>query len=183
MNKLLISPVFALFLISVKAQVTKGNWLVGGNAVFSTLKSASTSAVQFKQTNIQLSPVVGYFLKDKFAVGLKPSYTYGSNIVANTNSIIRIGPFARYYLLSTERTFNLISEVSHAYGSISGKGQTEGQRFNTFSLSAGPVIYFNSSVGLEFLIAYSNTKVVNFTGHNNELNFGIGFQFHLEKDN
>ena len=42
-------------------------------------------------------------------------------------------------------------------------------------------MYFNSSVGLEFIIAYTITKAVGFPGANNEIKFGIGFQIHLEK--
>lgn len=119
---------------------------------------------------------------DKFAVGLNPSLTYGSNNVANTSTIITIGPFVRYYFLKTENIFNLFAEGSYAYGSNTGKGQGKGQHLNIFSFSGGPVLYFNSSVGLEFTIGYSTTKVVGFSGTNNEIRFGIGFKFHLEKD-
>lgn len=171
-----------IFSNTAYSQITKGNWLVGGSASFSRLQSSSTATLQFKQTNFQISPLMGYFVKDKFAVGLRPSLTYGSNTIANSSTIISVGPFVRYYLLKPENIFNIFTEGSYAYGSITGKGQGTGQRLNTFSFSAGPVLYFNSSVGLEFIIAYSTTKVVGFTGTNNEIRFGIGFQFHLEKD-
>jgi hypothetical protein len=183
MQKTILLIIAACFIIkNANSQITKGNWLVGGSASFSSLKSSSTATIQFKQTNFQISPLVGYFVKDKFAIGLKPSLTYGSNTIANTNTIISIGPFVRYYFLKPENIFNLFTEGSYAYGSNTGKGQGTGQKSNTFSLSAGPVLYFNSSVGLEFIIGYSTTKVVGFSGTNNEIRFGIGFQIHLEKD-
>ena len=53
--------VVVLISIKSKSQITKGNWLVGGNASFSLLKSSSTASIQFKQTNIELTPTVGYF--------------------------------------------------------------------------------------------------------------------------
>lgn len=121
-------------------------------------------------------------MRDNFVVGFKPSYTYGSNSIANTNSIIKIGPFVRYYFLKSENILNLFAEGSYGYGSITGKGQNQGQKLNTFSFSGGPVLYFNSSVGLEFTIEYSRTKIIGFSGNNNEIKFGIGFQFHLEKE-
>ncbi|MGN6540899.1 MAG: outer membrane beta-barrel protein [Ginsengibacter sp.] len=164
------------------SQITKDNWLVGGNASFSQLQSASTSAAKYKQTNFQITPLVGYFLKDKFAVGLNPSFTYVSNNVGSTSTIINIGPFVRYYFLNPENTINLFAETGYAYGSITGKGQEKGQHLNTFSFSGGPVVYFNTSVGLEFILSYSTTKVKSFSGANNEIKFGIGFQIHLEKD-
>ena len=166
--------------LTANCQITKGNWMLGGNASFSSLKSSSTAAAQFKQTDIQIIPTVGYFFIDKFTAGLRPSLTYGSNTIANSNTIIGIGPFARYYFLSPDNILNLFTEGSYSYGSISGKGQIA-SKSNTYSVSGGPVVYFNSSVGLEFTLAYSTTKVVGFTGTNNEVRFGIGFQFYLEK--
>ncbi|MCO5237936.1 MAG: hypothetical protein M9904_14575 [Chitinophagaceae bacterium] len=163
-------------------QITKENWLVGGNAAFSQLQSSSRSAAQSKRTSFQITPLVGYFLWDKFAAGLNPSLTYVSNNVGSTNTIINIGPFIRYYFLNEENIINLFAESGYAYGSITGKGQEKGQHLNTFSFSGGPVIYFNSSVGLEFIIAYNTTKAVGFSGNNSKLQFGIGFQIHLERD-
>lgn len=171
-----------IFNFKSNSQITKDNWLVGGSASFSSLKSSSEAVVQFKQTNIQITPLVGYFLMDQFAVGLNPSFTYGSNNVANTSTVINIGPFVRYYFLKPENIFNLFTQGSYAYGSITGKGQSIGFKLNTFAISGGPVLYFNSTVGLEFIIAYSTTKAVGAPGTNNEIRFGIGFQIHLEKD-
>jgi hypothetical protein len=57
---------------------------------------------------------------------------------------------------------------------------------NTFSASAGPVIYFNSSVGMEFLLGYYSRKEViqqngDIINHQKGFQIGIGFQIHLEK--
>ncbi|HET7115472.1 MAG TPA: hypothetical protein VFI29_03235 [Hanamia sp.] len=181
MKKGLLIFTTTFFIFNAKSQITKDNWLVGGNASFSQLQSSSTSAAQFKQTNFQITPLVGYFLWDKFTAGLNPSLTYVSNNVGNTSTIINIGPFVRYYFLDAENIVNLFAESGYAYGSITGKGQEKGQHLYTFSFSGGPVIFFNTSVGLEFIITYSTTKVVGFSGANNELKFGVGFQIHLEK--
>ena len=177
----LILVTTSIFLTS-KSQITKNNWLLSGSASFSTLKSSSSATLQFKQTDFQIIPSIGYFIIDKFAIGLHPSFTYGKNtIVANAKpqTIFSIGPFARYYLLKTERPFNLFTEAGYAYA-IFKQGSDFKQ--NTFSASAGPVLYFNTAVGLEFTIGYSTSKAVNFTGSNNEIRFGIGFQFHLENE-
>lgn len=121
------------------------------------------------------------FVADKLVAGLKPSFIYGSGSITNSTTIIGIGPLVRYYLLSPENMFNLFTEAGYSYGNIKSKGGGSGQKSNTFSISGGPVLYFNSSVGLEFTCAYSKTKVVGFSGNNNELKFGIGFMFYLEK--
>ena len=179
MQKIMPSVFFIMLIVSINAypQITKGNWLLSGSASFSRLQSSSQASVQYKQTDFQISSSVGYFLMDKFAVGLKPSLLYGSNNVGNSSKVITIGPFARYYFLKPENIFNLFSEGAYGYGIFGG-----GQKSNTFSVAAGPVLYFNSSVGLEFTIGYSTTKFVGFSGSNNLMLVGIGLQFHLEKD-
>lgn len=78
---LILSAIF--FILTAKSQITKGNWLVGGNASFSSLQNSSSASVQFKQTNVEISSLAGYFLKDKFAVGVNPSLSFGSNTVGN----------------------------------------------------------------------------------------------------
>jgi hypothetical protein len=77
---------------------------------------------------------------------------------------------------------NLFAQTGYDYYTITGKTQAKGQHQSTFLFSGGPVIYFNTSVGLEFIITYATTKVVGFSGNNNKIQFGIGFQIHLEKD-
>ena len=183
MQKTILLIIATNFIIyNVNSQITKGNWLVGGSTNFSTIQYSSAASLHYKQTNFQINPIVGYFLKDKFALGLRPSLSYGratgsNNTVYSSGTVINIGPFARYYFLKPENIFNLFAQGSYGYGTVTG-----GQRSNTFSFAAGPVLYFNSSVGLEFTIGYSTTKSVGFSGNNNEVLFGIGFQIHLEKD-
>ena len=165
---------------NLKSQITKGYWLLSGNGSISSLKSSSDASLQFKQTDIQISAGIGYFPLDKFAIGVRPSFTYGNNnINSGSAKIWGVGPFVRYYFLEKEKVFNLLAETSYSYQSIIGQGS--GQQSNTFAFSAGPVVYFNSNVGLEFTLGYSTTKIVGFDGSNNKLQFGIGFQFHLEK--
>jgi hypothetical protein len=184
-KSILLFLIAFIFCNNANCQITKGNWLVGGSATFSRLQNSSTASAQFKQTNFEIRPLLGYFLKDKFAVGLDPSLVYGSNIINNSNNSstsFSIGPFIRYYFLDTENMVNLFAQTGYDYYTITGKGQGKGQHLNTFSFSGGPVIYFNTSVGLEFIISYSTTKVAGFSGNNNKIQFGIGFQIHLEKE-
>lgn len=184
MIKILFLTIFILLLSFISnSQITKNNWLLSGNASFSTQKNSSAASLQYKQTDIQISPTVGYFIVDKFAVGLRPSLVYGrNNLISSSKSstVFLIGPFVRYYLLNPEQVFNLFAETGYSFGTISNEGPNTKQ--NTFSCSAGPVLYFNTAVGLEFIVGYTSTKIVDFEGSNNALRFGIGFQFHLEKE-
>jgi len=168
----------------INGQITKGNWLVGGSASFSQENFSIPTNVIYKQTNLQITPLAGYFLLDKFAVGLNPSLDYVNvSHGPEINTIITVGPFARYYFLEADKIFNLFAQGSYGYGGNTSKvqGRKQGYNQNTFAFSGGPVLYFNRSVGLEFTINYSITKFVGYTGANDELSYGIGFQIHLEK--
>lgn len=175
---------FILFCFIIKTsdgQISKDNWIMGGSAGFSTLNSSSEAGLQFSQKDFRISAAAGYFLTDKFVIGIKPSFSYGSNSISISSTVIGIGPFVRYYLLSREYMFNLFTEGSYSYGNTKDLKQN-GQRSNTYSLSGGPVIFINSSIGLEFGVSYATTKVLNSTGKINGLNFGVGFMFYLDKN-
>jgi hypothetical protein len=192
--------ILAVSMIKISSgQLTKQNWLVGGNGIFnSTTYNNSAGIPGQKMTNIQLTPNIGYFITDKFATGLKLSFgsvrfrIEGQNNLTK-NTTYSFGPFVRYYLLPIKKQFNILIDGSYQYGiERSGGGSAPiGQplefsitqyKKNTFSISAGPVLYFNSHVGLEFLIGYTTSKYVKFSGNNNTLLVGIGLQVHLEKD-
>lgn len=60
-------------------QLTQGNWLLGGSSQFSLYQNKYTTQypTAFEQTsqgfNITASPNIGYFIKDRFALGIRPS--------------------------------------------------------------------------------------------------------------
>lgn len=164
-------------------QITKHNWLVGGNADFSSSKSESSSSVgNTSRIYFRVAPKIGYFIIDKFAAGVSGLINY-EKVTFNASgqskqSYYSIGPFARYYFLSFDKPVNLFSEISY-YHLISNPGN---QGSNNFSFAVGPVFYLNTIVGIEFTAGYSVTK-------NNDANLtykifqlGIGLQIHLEKD-
>jgi hypothetical protein len=139
-----------------------------------------------------LSPNIGYFISDKFAVGLKTLFSWSKGEFfpddpawsgGKTNSTkFSIGPFVRYYFLDMTKQYNILSEVSYQQGTWNSVGANG--TLHSFNASAGPVIFFNSSVGLEMLLGYSANSE-NFKGSykNSPKGFAIniGFQIHLAK--
>ena len=179
-----------------KCQLDKGIWLVGGSGSFQSYKrdyQIPPNSVQYKATNISLSPSVAYFIIDKLALGVRPSYSQikeeGVSSTGNISggkgnfSSIEIGAFGRWYFLNKENNYNILSDISYNYGFQSNFGSNTGQS-NSFKFLAGPEFYFNSSIGIELLLGYSSTQILNNDGTSN-LNKGflttIGFQIHLEK--
>jgi hypothetical protein len=183
-------------------QVTKNNWLVGGTGFFNSTTYTNDLGFQTQRiTNLQLLPNIGYFLMDKFAGGLRLNYSNsrnkniseGAGYNLGKNRTYGFGPFLRYYFLNPNKQFNLLIDGSYQYnierrGGVSSNGNTPmpvpitQYSKNTFSIAAGPVVYFNTSVGLEFLVGYSTTKYIQNSGSNSGIQVGLGLQVHLEKD-
>ena len=160
------------------SQITKGNWLVGGNANFS-LQQEMLNQSNITGFSINAAPDIGYFIIDKFAAGAKTKLSYRFiklNGPVDKSTYLGFGPFLRYYFLSTSNRINIFAESAYQY-SVDFKGHSQ----NDFNFSAGPVIYFNTSVGLEFAFTYDTFKGT-ISGPANTFSFGIGFQIHLEKE-
>jgi len=71
-----IMKIYYLFLFLVlitfsnaNAQITKGNWIVGGSLSYIRINNSSPNNALYKESILNIKPIVGYFLKDKFALG------------------------------------------------------------------------------------------------------------------
>lgn len=190
---------FVLLLIIVSTtfgQLTKGHWLVGGSGKFYSYEneySTSSFTSNGKYTQIDLSPNIGYFLANKFALGVKSTissikgdFTVVGGVGNGGTSTQRylFGAFGRYYFLEEAKQTNIVIEASYQAGMIRGLNNTKGN-LNNFSISAGPVIYFNQSVGIEFLLGYV-TNSEKYTSqvlseNKNGFQISIGLQIHLIK--
>jgi len=192
MKKIFFSLLLTIFFLAAKSQLTKNNWLVGGTGSFYTYKdyfSSSTYTSEAKYTQIDISPLIGYFVVDKLAFGLQPTFssirgkvTTSGGLRTNVRRYL-IGPFGRYYLLEKDKPFNILTHISYQYGIQTIDGEKEGTT-NTFSALVGPVIYFNTSVGIEFLLGYNSSKVdveSAFKEIKKGFQIAVGFQIHLEK--
>ena len=173
------------------SQITKNNWLIGGNGkLFSDNSDYSSDTYTYtaKLTQIDISASVGYFLADKLALGLRPTF---SSIKGRVTSIgggttntqrIWIGPFTRYYFLQKDNQFNLLADIGYQWGFFKA-GSQKGE-LATFNTMSGPVIYFNNCIGIEFLLGYAYSKEDVREGSklvNKGFQTAIGFQIHLEK--
>ncbi len=188
MKAFLITTLFSFVLLSGQAQITKNNWLVGGAANFSSsVQKVNNNTDKLKATNFSILPNIGYFIADKFAVGVSPGITFGKskdNYLESSFTSYKISPFARYYFLDTENITNLFLQGSFGYGLIRTRDSNNNlakSKYTTYSIMAGPVIYFNTSVGLEFTAGWNYFKTINEKSSNGSLLLGIGLQIHLEK--
>lgn len=191
--KFYLSLLLILFFVNdAKAQLDKKTWLVGGsgNLYLSKrdYKTFSSTGLSRKTNELYLNlyPTIGYFLADNFAIGLKPYFTWGkgsdiSSSISSDSKRYGIGPFARVYFMDKQKAYNILTDVTYQMGiwSLGGNGKQ-----TNFSISAGPVIYFNSSVGIEFLLGYNSIseELKDYSISSSQgLQVSIGLQIHLIK--
>lgn len=112
MNKIKIFTIISTFIwLTANSQISKGYWLLGGNADFksSTEKSAlreTTTKLDFIGYNV--NPNVGYFILDKLAIGLNANISSSKYNEDKTSVGYGLGPFARYYFLKPDKQINLL---------------------------------------------------------------------------
>ncbi|MDQ6610159.1 MAG: hypothetical protein M3Y85_10105 [Bacteroidota bacterium] len=171
-------------------QIEKGNWLVGGSGSYNRTKSEGLS--KYTSRTVDFAIPVGYFIKDKFAAGIMANILFSKEefpqidgtTAKQTFNQVGIGPFMRYYFLKFSGNINILSEGSVLYttGKVKNRGTTIDQpAFLDYSFYTGPVIFFNSSVGLEFLLGYKYSSYTDIDIQEKSIKFKIGFQIHLEK--
>lgn len=172
-----------LFVSNTYGQLNQKNWLVGGSANIAYTKSTPNQVTDFytgaenKITSLLIEPNIGYFIKDKFVVGIKlgASNSYNSQDSFKINQTqLSISPFIRFYILNIEKTYNLFFEPSYFKYTYKPLGNVDG-----YGLKLGHVYFLNSSIGFETSINYQKRNGINFD--TDEMFLGCGFQLYLEK--
>lgn len=174
-----------LITFSANAQITKGNWLVGGNASFSYDSHKTTNDLgntRYSSFNLELSPNVGYFFVDKLAGDARISYNQNfseESTSSSDSSTLSVDPFVRFYFLPTEQNFNIFGESSYKFYL-----KNEYSDIKTFSVKAGATYFVNHSVGYELALQYLNSNFdnsFNSSGTINTIMLSFGVQIYLEK--
>lgn len=190
---------FTLCSVTAKCQLDKKTWLVGGSGSFysyNETQTISANTLFFKNSNIEVSPSIGYFFMDKLALGIRQTLMWQkSDFIRSAGNVsggysnqlkYNVGPFGRYYFLDKEKPFNLFTEINYQFGINKFITSNSKGKFNQFSTNAGTVIFFNSSVGLEILLGYkTTTESIDSPSPDYNINrkgfqMAIGFQIHLE---
>ena len=185
------------FFSSIHAQLNKGQWMVGGNAAFST-SSYSLPIYQgemtFSTTQLQINPGAGYFIIDKLSAGLRLTTDFTT---AKTTSVQQssysdetkftqygVSPFVRYYFLPKTNKVNLLADVSYSYlfsksDAIGNGGSITKYNSHAYTFTAGPAFVLNAHVSLELTASYEIFKTGAQPPHIFMVN--AGFQIHLGK--
>lgn len=206
--KLLLTAIASLLLaIGLNGQILqKGNFVVGSTLGFSSAdskvtlstndvedESAGPSSLQFG-----ISPNVGYFVADNFALGIGMDYTFSSlkepNEDRTDDTDLLFGPFGRAYLpVGEDMAFFL--EAGFGFGTSSDDQfigeEKQSIRTNVFAVGVGPgfTIFSSQAIGIEAMFKYNyarskfdteaggiktTTKTIT-----NQFDIGIGLQFYF----
>lgn len=187
-----IKLIFAFSLLSSfftsTAQITKGNWMFGGNASFSNKERYNNDFKndKLKTSEFDIKANAGYFFMEKLQSGVRISYLNynlkNDDSGASNKHWLKYGVYSRYYFLKSEKLINIFLDGEYFLGNQIYYNGDYKDNLNGFSISAGPTIFFNSSVAMEMGINYSSTKYkgINDSTENN-LQFSLGFQIFLDK--
>jgi len=193
MKKLAVLFLFSVFIIKSHSQITKGNWLVGGSMAYSKENSSRNDVVNRKERTIDVSGNVGYFIVPKLTGGIRLNSFFskqkypqidGSYSTISQNNL-GVGPFARYYFLNAENQINIFTDEGILYSVLRIKSTSTQKSYEKtlkYYFSGGAVIFLNTSVGIELILSYNNTKVIKYDSKGESVQFRVGLQFYLEKE-
>ena len=160
MKKLTLLALIALTAhTTLRAQLTKQSWMVGGSIAFTSATNTQTFG-GVTSTLFSITPKAGYFIIDRLAAGVSVAaafshYHYNSQPNPQTfnSSIYGIGPFVRYYFLPTQKPTNILVEVYDLYSTNTATGNSN-THTNEYGFAAGPAFFLSPSVALELTLGY-----------------------------
>lgn len=176
---------FAVFLLvssnAIFAQVDQGQIMVGGAAQFNR-----GSIGDWKSTEINIAPNLGYFVINQLAVGLRPEFTYGKTkqkingtTLTNSSTTYTIAPFVRYYFMPSGEQLNIFADASYGFGSTKEKDESSVDE-NYYQIKAGPAFFLTPNTALEFALYYRSYGGDRFPDDRyNNFGLSVGFQIHL----
>jgi hypothetical protein len=193
MKKVLLLAVFIVGTLTAEAQTQTGNLMLGGALEFrSTSRQAADNSSSFT-----LSPSVGYFMSDNFALGLSVGFetnSTGTGSDKTVNNSFGLGPFARYYVFTSNSQFGFFGQAALTFGT-GASGLADGPKVNSsylsFALSPGAAYFFNEHWALELMITtlgitsrdpnkdVDNDKTTEFTFGVRSLSPSVGIRYHF----
>lgn len=170
MKKILFTLLASILLsTNASSQITKGNWMYGGDATFRGYKFENSEKYTYYA---EVFPKAGYFFADNFVAGSEIG-VYINNATYYTSFV----PFARYYILDSEKILNPFVEGGIGIELINYKNSDQSFNELMYQFKFGSSIFFTSSSALNITLNYKNNSFE----FDQEISLAIGFQIHLEK--
>jgi hypothetical protein len=175
---LLVTVATLFFASSIKAQIQRGNLLIGADLADFNLGLNSGNGY-----DILINPRLAYFIKDGLAVG--PYVTLGLQGAKHIEptTLYGVGALGRYYVSDT--VMNLLKHgrfFVEANAGIQGNNNSENdETTNGLGLGIGPgyAYFITPNVGLETLLKYNGIIGFGSSVTTSNLRLSLGFQIYL----
>ncbi len=146
-------------------QTEKGHFLISGSTNLSfttTTTSTNESNTDYKNTNINFTPIVGYFISEDVSLGLLVTYQGSFNEHVDQTSFVA-GPFLRYYFAKSDKLFPFAqtavffgsNSVNYDYSSNESKISTD---MFGYELDLGLGILLSKQVSFDIILGYAHAK-------------------------
>jgi outer membrane protein len=193
-NFFVFAAIAVLSVVSVNAQVEKGNWWFGADAGLSLNSTSNTPEVNLDGndfetkitfTEISFTPSANYFVIDNLSIGLdfsiastKTKAEFDDAEDESTTTSLGIIPNATYFFGDS----NFKPFLSAGVGYLYSGGEDDITKFSGLALKGqGGLAYFvNNSVSVNFSVEYINANLKNKEDDNFELKtntFALGLGF------
>lgn len=179
MKKFTFLTVLALALstTALKAQIQKGNVMVGAN--FANFDLGLNGAKPF---SIDITPKAAWFIQDNVALGAYVNLGIKTAKGANTTTTYGLGGLGRYYTgadVEVLRHGRFFAEANAGIGGVNvsdGGGHTNG-----IDLGVGPgfAYFITPNIGLETLLKYKGVFGFGNAVNTSNLNLSFGLQIYL----
>jgi len=166
-----------LCLNAVKAQLQKGNVLVGGD-----LAGFNLGLNKDGYFNMNINPKAAWFVKDNMAIGGYVNFGLSTIKGAGTTTQYGVGALGRYYI--NDPKINVLQHArffAEANVGIEGDNYSKGGSTNGLGIGFGPgLAYFvTPNIGLEALLKYDGIVGFGSRATTSSLDFSLGFQVYL----
>jgi len=175
---LLVTVATLFFASSTKAQIQRGNLIVGGDIANFNLGLNSGNGY-----DILINPSMAFFIKDGLAIGPFVTLGFSGAKGIEPTTIYGVGALGRYYVSDT-----VVSLLKHgrffveANAGIEGNNNSQsGETTNGLVLGVGPgyTYFITENIGLETLLKYNGIIGFGSSTTTSTLNLSVGFQIYI----
>lgn len=194
MKRIILSFILATAAFGVEAQISQGNFLLGGSVGFTSQTSKYISngvtTPQGTTTTFTVIPQIGYLITDQLATGFglnitSISYKASGSSTSLGSSQFLFSPFVRYYSppkIYAQGGF----DIGSASASSTGNGSSTTNSLSGWNFLLGYPAFLNESVALEPQIGISSlTNKTDASNKSMDTNFfiRIGIQIYIDRRN
>lgn len=152
--------------------IVEGNLSVSSNSVSSGNSTTTTTSYAFR-------PVGGYFITDKFAVGLGLNIASekGSGSGSDETNTFGVKAAGRYYFLDLGQRFKVYGEAGLGFDSVSTKPGDKKETNIGLDAGLGVNYFLTNSLAINFgltnVFSVKNNKVKDVDGSNTKVNLNV----------